>query len=167
VELFSRHGSKSGTEPSQENEEDDGWHIVCNVKNSRGKKPSTGFSVTFTVEGPKALNPTAIPFVPSHLKDLEAPSATPTSNAVRIERKDDPPVGDHGLVAKEHQDGAKVFSTSGLPHLVGIATFKDDYTAPKFDTFCVDEYKKASPSAKRFTSKRIFTGRRRQAKSAS
>ena len=56
--LLSRHGSKSaGTEPSQEIEEDDDWHLnlVCNIKNSRGKKLSTGFSVTFTIEGPNTL----------------------------------------------------------------------------------------------------------------
>ena len=95
-----RHGSKSaGYVPSHEltqEEEEDGWHIVCHIKNAQGKKPSTGFSVTFTVDGPKTLDPTAVPFVPSHMKESETPSPKSTSSAVRLERKDDPPGADHG-----------------------------------------------------------------------
>ena len=138
LEPLSHHGSKSeGTESSLEPKEDDGWHIVCNVKNSRGKKLSTGFSVSFTVDGPKTLDPTAIPFVPMHLKDLEAPSSMSTSNAVRVERKDDPHGADHGLVVEEQQDGTKVSPMSGFSHPVVIASFNDGYTVPNCDDFAL------------------------------
>ena len=126
-----RHGSKSGYVPSREpSQDEDGWHIVCHIKNAQGKKPSSGFSITFTVESPKTLDPLALPFVPSHLKESVTPSPKSTSSAVRLERKDDPPGADHGLVVGEQQDGTKALSMSGLRRPTTSVTPKAKSTVP-------------------------------------